>query len=199
MKSQQSSLVSSRRPPVASLETLHVFGRSVSFSSSIEDIPFESILESKKNAMLVLDCDGTIARHDDPEIDPLANQAIFDEFSRGLISSLVLISNNRNESLMRARARNMLVPPDTLYMPRKYSEIKPRPYMILQAMYDHAKLPQQSVAVGDGITDAIAYGMAGIRSIIVQPYGVDEARGYPFRSMVRSASNAVLRWAGVNR
>lgn len=185
-------------PAGPGLQTFQVAGRSIAFTPTIEQIPFGHIRENQSAATLMLDCDGTIARHNDPEIDPIANDTLLQAFSEGVISKLVLISNN-SKQLTERRARNLHVDPDALYTPSRLFDIKPSPRMIKRAM-DYCGVEQSDVlAIGDGITDAIAYTRAGVDSVIVHPYDTCEARGYPFRSSVRRASNFILKSAGVSR
>lgn len=179
------------------LKQINLAGYAVQFAPSVADIPFEQITDSIEQGLLILDCDGTISRHNSPDIQPSADTAIFDAFSRNVFSALVLVSNNRNMSLMHSRARNLRVQPDEVYTPRSIRHIKPASFMIMQAMDEHGFCPDSSVAVGDGVTDVIAYSRAAVPNVLVQPFAASEARGYPLRPLVQRASSFVLQCSGM--
>jgi|AntRauTorcE11897_2_1112592.scaffolds.fasta_scaffold00047_20 predicted HAD superfamily phosphohydrolase YqeG len=180
------------------LQTFQFGDRRIRFSPTIEQIPFSQVMEGQVNTTLVLDCDGTIARHNDPNVDPVVNDVLLQLFSEGVFRKLILISNN-SKYLTQQRARNLHVVPDAMYTPSKLVERKPSSRMINAAMNDCGVDPANVLAVGDGITDAIAYTRAGVDSAIVHPYGTCESKGYPLRQSVRKASNFILKSLGVNR
>lgn len=179
------------------LERMTLAGHTIRYAPSVADIPFDQLSKARGEGMLILDCDGTISRHNSPDIQPSSDKAIFDAFSHEIFSTLVLVSNNPNRSLMHARAKNLRVQPDEVYTPRRFREIKPASFMIRQAMDDHGFCPDTSVAVGDGVTDFIAYTRAAVPSVLVRPFSANEAKGYPLRPLVRRATNFLFRCHGL--
>ncbi|CAN5609846.1 hypothetical protein BH23PAT2_BH23PAT2_09700 [soil metagenome] len=157
---------------------------SVLFCNGIENMPFEAMRQGGKNN-LILDGDGTVGRHGDARVDPLAIGALIRARQQGYVTNVAYVSNNPDKDLAEIRAEQLGIIPELTLTPNTLRHRKPGRYMIELALKRLDQPPSSVVGVGDGLTDLYAYYTAGIDGVHVHKFGHQEARGYPGRPTIR--------------
>lgn len=140
---------------------------------------------SYKYSGFILDADATIFRHDDLEAYPDGWAFLNKLGSFGI--RYAFVSNNPNEELARLRSEKLDLPPELYIFPNRIRDFKPSPVMVKQALGALCIGPEDSIGVADGITDAIAYRLAGVKDVKLVIRDPLEAKGYPGRPKVRQA------------
>jgi HAD superfamily hydrolase (TIGR01662 family) len=133
---------------------------------------------------VIFDCDSTLFPHGRAEPHKQGFQLVRQLQQQGV--RVVMASNNHGADLMQQRAEVLGLDADHCYIATSAMEKKPLPTMIDRIVDDFDLLPSQVAAVGDGLTDMIAYWRAGVLPVLIQPYPPGDARGIAGRALLRA-------------
>lgn len=138
------------------------------------------------NPGIIFDADDTLAPHDSPKLFDRVLEMLVTLESSGI--PFVVVSNNRDRELARQRAEALGITEERYIIPEGILDMKPSPRMVRRAINTLGGKTCDVLAVGDGMTDTIAYRLAGVAMENIRTlHGIHEPLGYPGRAKVRRA------------